>query len=224
MTSSSHSPPRQRSETRNTTVAFLALSLEQKLDPELLGVLIEPGPEAAIATVDFSSLQLERARLVRLRGDEKVLVGLVRRFNLLLIGSHEPDPRHDRACRAIGASSGTVARAVRCRGQGNASGRYLRVLELEQQADGARDGVSYLRDLVPRPTDLDDVAAHAQGSRVRRRPARAGPEARDGRVERGLAVAPFLGLPGRTAGQVGLVLPALGVGQVRAVVLVHGQT
>lgn len=91
--------------------------------------------------------------------------------------------------------------------------RGIRVLQLKEQTLLSRHGVADLCDLVPRAANLDDVAARVEAG------GDAGGQAR-GRVDVLLAL---LLLAGGTAGEVGLVLLALGVGEVGAVVLVDGQ-
>lgn len=90
----------------------------------------------------------------------------------------------------------------------------VRVLQLEQQPLLPRDGVSDLGNLVPGPSNLDDVPPrlrHADG------------QSRGGVYPalRGLAL---LLLLGRTPREVRLVLLALGVREVGAVILVNRET
>lgn len=79
-----------RCQTRNTTEPLLTFGLEHELDPKLLAIFIEPCPVSALSPVDFSCLQLETARLVRLRGHDEVLEVLVGRLvHLLLERGHK---------------------------------------------------------------------------------------------------------------------------------------
>jgi len=71
----------------------------------------------------------------------------------------------------------------------------------------SREGISNLRDLVTRPSNLDHVPPHGHG----------------GGRERPVAISAFLFLARGTARQVGLVLPTLRVRQVGAIVLVDGE-
>jgi hypothetical protein len=91
--------------------------------------------------------------------------------------------------------------------------RDLRVLQLIQHALLQREGIADLGDLVSGPPDLDHVLAHLHASHA------AGHAAQ----QCALALAALLGLFGRTPREIGLVLAALRVGEVRAIVLVDGQ-
>lgn len=86
---------------------------------------------------------------------------------------------------------------------------------MEQQPKLSRDGIAELRYLVPGPPDLDEVFSrrdellsdHALGETCY-----------------GVEVAAFFGFARGATGEVGLVLATLGVREVGAVVLVHGET
>ena len=83
------------------------------------------------------------------------------------------------------------------------------VLQLEEQALLACDGVAGLGDFVAGPPDFDDVFADLDG------------------VGAGVGFVFFLlaelGFLRRSTGEVGLMLPALSVREIRTVVLVDGQ-
>jgi len=153
------------------------------LNPKLFAILIEPSPEPTLLPIHLPRLQLEPARLVRLRRHKEELKSLIWLLNLLLVRTHEPDTRHNTMVD-------------------------LGVLQLEQQSILARNLVADLCDLVARPSDLDHVAPH-------RHVWEAGYYA--------IAVSAFFLLPCCSAREVGLVLAALRVCEVRAVVLVDCQ-
>lgn len=64
---------------------YYYLQREEKLQRELLRILIPVGPEFAGCLVNFLTLDFERYGLVRFRSDEQILMTLVRCFNFLLI-------------------------------------------------------------------------------------------------------------------------------------------
>lgn len=91
----------------------------------------------------------------------------------------------------------------------------LRILQLKQQPELSRDGIAELRYFVPGPSDLDEVFSR-----------------RDELLSNhalwetcyGVEIAAFFGFARGATGEVGLVLAALGVCEVGAVILVHGET
>lgn len=91
--------------------------------------------------------------------------------------------------------------------------RDLGVEELEQQAVLPGERISNFGDLVAWPADLDDVLPHRDGTHHARNS-----------VHDAFTVGLFFGLFRSTAGEVGLVLATLGVGEVRAIVLMHSET
>ncbi|KAL8748354.1 MAG: hypothetical protein Q9184_007364 [Pyrenodesmia sp. 2 TL-2023] len=72
-----------------------------------------------------------------------------------------------------------------------------------------RQRIPRLRDLVPRPPDLDHIPPHLH-PRIHTKHVR-------------VLCSPFLLLPRCSSSEVGLVLAALGVGEVGSIVLVHGE-
>ena len=171
------------SQPRHIRVSLIPLGLEHDLTPELAAVVVPPGPELVLPPIDLPGLQLEPTCLIGLGGDEQVLEVLVRGVvDLLFVGAHEANPGLD-------------------------AGGDFGVLELEEQAVLAREGVSGLGDLVARPADLDDVLAHLHAHRHPQQSSILG----------------FFLLSGRASREVGLVLPSLGVCEVGAVVLVDRQ-
>ena len=174
-----------RCQTRNATEPLLTLSLEHDLDPELLTILIEPGPKPPLAAINLPSLQLKPTSLIRLRSNNQILKVLIRRLlDLLLESRHKPHPRRH-------------------------TSRDLLVLQLKQQPSLPRQRIPNLGNLIPRPPDLNRLLLdlHPHSSRKRR----------------GVLVLPLTLLARRSTGEVGLVLAALRVRQVRAIVLVHRQ-
>lgn len=99
---------------------------------------------------------------------------------------------------------------------GRRLGRRVRVLQLKQQPLLSRHGVANLGNLVPGPPNLDDVFASAEPG------GDAGRQA-CGWVDAGLVLLAFALFAGGAAREVGLVLFALRVGEVGAIILVHGQ-
>lgn len=124
-----------RRQSRNTAVPLLTLSLEHDLDPEFLQILIEPSPVPIFTTVNVTSLKFESTRLIRLGRHQKILKILVRLFNLLFKGRHEPHPGLDPR-------------------------RDLLVLQLEQQPQLSRQRVPRLGDFVTWSTNLDHIFLH----------------------------------------------------------------
>lgn len=119
-----------RCQTRNATVSFLTLRLEQELAPELLVVLIEPSPHGGL--VNFPLLDLEGASLIRFGGNKEILEVLVWLLDLLLVGTHEPDSWNHTRCQLV-------------------------VLKLEKQTLLSGQGILDLLDVVTRTPDLDKV-------------------------------------------------------------------
>lgn len=119
----------------------------------------------------------------------------------------------DQVLKVLVGLLGALRKGVHDLPLGRQLGRGVRVLQLEEEALLARHGVADLCDFVSGAANLDDVAARAEVG------GDAGGQA-GGRVDVLLAL---LLLAGGAAGEVGLVLLALGVGEVGAVVLVDGQ-
>lgn len=120
----------------HSTVSLFSLRLEQYLNVKLLAVFVEPRPEPAFSSIDFPRLQFEPTCLIRLCGDQKILVILVRWIiYLLLKGRHEPYFGYDAGCD-------------------------FRILQLEEQAVLPRQRIPRFGDLVSRPANLDHVSPH----------------------------------------------------------------
>lgn len=92
-------------------------------------------------------------------------------------------------------------------------GRNLGVMDLEEQPELASHRVPDLGDLIPGATDLDELLL---GDRVL--------GLRLLGEERGLVEGGVLGIPRRTPGEVGLMLLALGMREVRALVGMKSET
>ena len=181
---SDHVSGPHRRQARHTTEPLLTLSLEHDLDPELLTILVKPIPIPPFPTINLLGLQLKPTSLIRLRRNNQILETLIRILNLLLKRRHKPHARdHAR--------------------------RNLLELQLEQQAQLARQRVADLGNLVTGATDLDRLLFHLHAHRAGERG--------------GILVFAFALFAGGAAGEVRLVLFALRVGQVGAVILMHCQ-
>ena len=87
--------------------------------------------------------------------------------------------------------------------------RDLRVLQLKQQTQLPRQGIPGLCDFVPRSTNLDNIPLDLHLTQT---------------TQILISVFTQLRFPGRTSGQVCLMLASLGMCEIGAVVLVYGQT
>jgi hypothetical protein len=121
-----------RGKSGHGTEAFVTFCLEQNLAPKLLIIFIEPNPKLAIPSIHLPRLQLNRHRLIRLTGNDDILIRRIRLLNLLLVRAHEPHAR-------------------------NNPRRNIREHELEQQAILTGRRVADLGDSVSRAANLDDV-------------------------------------------------------------------
>lgn len=88
-------------------------------------------------------------------------------------------------------------------------------MQLEQKPELSRDWVAELRYFVARPADLDEV--FSRGYELL-------PNHALWQTCYGVEIATFFGLTRGATSEIGLMLAALGVGEVGAVVLVDGET
>lgn len=176
---------------------LLALRHKHNLHPILLGIRIPKAELPVLPLVQLPRRNLEPARLVRLRRHQQVLEVPIRLLHVLAEGAHNlPLGRHALP--------------------------DIRILQLKQQALLPRVRVPHLCDLVTRAADLDDGAPRPARAEPQRREPRAHHAHGQARLRVDLALALLL-LARRAPREVGLVLLALGVREVRAVVLVDCQ-
>lgn len=135
-----------RCETGHTTKALLSLSLEHKLHPKLLTILVKPIPIPPFPTINLLSLELKTASLIRLRRNNQILEVLIGILHLLLKRRHESHTRDN-------------------------TGRNLLELQLEEQTHLACQRVPNLGNFVSGTTNLNslllDLYAHCSGERGR---------------------------------------------------------
>ena len=103
--------------------------------PEKRGLTILMGPQLPFPTVHSTTLNLKGNTLIWLRCDNQILKSFMCSLDLLFPRAHKPKPRLNSSCD-------------------------LWKLELKKQTRLSRHGISHLRDLVSRSSNLHKVLLH----------------------------------------------------------------